>query len=89
MPELNPLTTDLAQACPFWTKEQWRVFLYEMTADEQATVAQALEDSAVPPSQSNGWNVALGILTTAATVVGAITGIGSGVTVIQQIVKGA
>jgi len=83
----SQLTSELAQACPFWTERQWHVFLNEMTPEQQATEAQALEDSEVAPSKTDGWSVALGILTTAASVVGAITGIGSGVTAIEQIVK--
>lgn len=86
MPE--ELTTQLAEVCPFWTAKEWADFL-AMSLEDQLLVAHGLEESATPPSASGGWATALKVLETTAAVVGAVTGIASGVVAIKAIIRGA
>lgn len=77
---------EMTTACPWWSAAEWTTFTTELSPDEQAAMAQIAQDSPKAPGV-NGWTTALTILETAATVVGAVVGLGSGVTAIKALIK--
>jgi hypothetical protein len=90
MPEavdpLEGLCLQLAQECPFWTKEDWRIF-FGLSPPDQDVLARGMGLAALPgPSGKTGWEQAVTVLGTVGTIAADIAGVGSAITIIRALV---